>query len=194
MSAQDLPLVVGLGGSMSESSTSLAALQVALEGASKAGATVQLFDIRTLDLPMYRPGVEAPPAAQLLCQAVATCDAMIWSSPLYHGSISGSFKNALDWLQVLADRGLPYLQNKAVGLIATAGGVQGLQAVNTMEFIVRALRGLAIPLVSPISRAHKVFQSDGTVLDPGVADQLGRLGAEVTRVSRQLRREGGNDY
>jgi len=28
--------------------------------------------------------------------AVYACDAMIWSSPTYHGSVSGSFKNALE--------------------------------------------------------------------------------------------------
>jgi NAD(P)H-dependent FMN reductase len=30
---------------------------------------------------------------------------MIWSSPTYHGSVSGSFKNALDWLILLAEAG-----------------------------------------------------------------------------------------
>ena len=29
---------------------------------------------------------------------------MIWSSPTYHGSVSGSFKNALDWLILSFDR------------------------------------------------------------------------------------------
>ena len=56
------------------------------------------------------------------------CDAMIWSSPTYHGSVSGSFKNALDWLILLAERTPPYLSNKPIGMITTAGGVQGLQA------------------------------------------------------------------
>ena len=45
---------------------------------------------------------------------------------------SGSFKNALDWLKLLGDRNPPYLTDKVVGLISTAGGMQGLQAVNTM--------------------------------------------------------------
>jgi FMN reductase len=46
--------------------------------------------------------------------AVYACDAMIWSSPTYHGSVSGSFKNALDWLILLAERDPPYLTNKPV--------------------------------------------------------------------------------
>jgi FMN reductase len=55
--------------------------------------------------------------------------AMIWSTPTYHGSISGSFKNALDWLIMLTGRDPPYLTNKPTGLVSTAGGVQGLPSV-----------------------------------------------------------------
>jgi FMN reductase len=59
----------------------------------------------------------------------------------YNGTISGSLKNALHWLILLGDRHPPYLTGKLVGLISTAGGVQGVQAVNTMEFVVRACAG-----------------------------------------------------
>ena len=34
----------------------------------------------------------------------------------------------------------PFLHDKVVGLISAAGGTQGLQAINTMEFATRALR------------------------------------------------------
>ena len=74
---------------------------------------------------------------------------------MYIGTISGSFKNALDWLKLLGDRNPPYLTDKVVGLISTAGGMQGLQAVNTREFVVRALRGWAVLLVMPIAQAWK---------------------------------------
>ena len=46
---------------------------------------------------------------------------------MYHGTVGGSFKNALDWLQLLSDRDPPYLTNKVVGLVSTAGEVQGLR-------------------------------------------------------------------
>jgi multimeric flavodoxin WrbA len=53
--------------------------------------------------------------------ALYACDAMIWSSPTYHGFVSGSFKNALGWLILLAEHDPPYLTNKPVGLVTTAG-------------------------------------------------------------------------
>jgi FMN reductase len=107
---------------------------------------------------------------------------MLWSSPLYHGTISGSFKNALDWLQLLGDRKPAYLTDKVIGLISTAGGTQGLQAVNTMEFIVRALRGWAVPLVVPVPQAWRIIQQ-GEILDESVATQLRALGGEVARAA-----------
>ena len=187
--------VVGLGGSMAEGSRSAAALRIVLEGAQEAGASTAGLEISKLNLPMYTPGDGEPPeSARRLADAVYEADGLVWSSPMYHGTVSGSFKNALDWLQLLSDRDPPFLANKVVGLVSTAGGVQGLQAVNTMEFVVRALRGWAVPLVIPVPRAWQAFDDQGRALDPGMDQQLRELGAEVTKASRQFRSHGFCDY
>ena len=184
---KDKLLVVGLGGSLAHHSTSLAALEIALEGAREAGARTESLDIREMALPFYDPAIKTPPeSVTRLCNLVGEADGLVWSSPLYHGTISGAFKNALDWLQLLADNKPAYLTDKVVGLISTAGGVQGLQAVNTMEFVVRALRGWAVPLVLPIAQAWKAFDDHGKPNDPKLADQLRALGREVARASCQF--------
>src|SRR5208282_4944221 len=185
--------VVGLGGSLSKVSTSLAALKLALQGASDAGAQTSLLDIRSLDLPIYAPDLDPPARVIQMCNEVHNANGLIWSSPMYHGTISGSFKNAIDWLQLLAERDPPFLKDKIVG-ISTAGGVQGLQAVNTMEFIVRALRGWAVPLVIPVARATQAFDKAGRVTDRAIEDQLRSLGREVVRASEQFNSHGYCDY
>ena len=144
------PKIVGLGGSLASVSRSLAALQVAAGAAEDAGAEVRIFEIRELDLPFFAPAREPTEQALAFAEAVYRADGLLLSSPMYHGTISGSFKNALDWLDLLAQRDPPYITDKIVGLISTAAGVQGLQAVNTLEFVVRALRAWAVPLVIPI--------------------------------------------
>ena len=179
--------VVGLGGSLAASSSSLAALKIALEGAAEGGAMTELFDLRELELPMYAPGANAPDSVRRLCEAIYEANGLLWSSPLYHGTISGVFKNALDWLELLGERRPAYLTDKVVGLISTAGGTQGLQAINTMEFIVRALRGWSVPLVIPIPQAWRVFGDEGKMSDPKIAEQLRSLGREVTRAARQFK-------
>ena len=179
--------IAGLGGSLRPTSSSRAALRVALDGSADAGAKVDLLDLRQLNLPMYDPSSEdVPESVTRFVEAVYAADGMIWSSPLYQGSISGSFKNALDWLILLGDREPPHLTDKVIGLISVAGGTQGLQAINTMEFIVRALRGWAVPLVVPIPQSWQAFEDAGRPANPQIEEPLKTLGGEVVRVSRRI--------
>lgn len=180
-------LVVGLGGSLEHHSTSLAALDVALDVVRSEGVAIERLALSELDIPLYRTGLEPTTDVLRLVDAVARADALIWSAPLYHGSISGAFKNAPDWLQLLAERQPPYLSGKPVGLIAAAGGVQALQAVNSMEFVVRALRGWTIPLVVPISHARRQLMP-GEATGADARRQLEALAHEVIRAAAQLGR------
>jgi len=179
--------IVGLGGSLARASKSRAALQRALEGASAAGADTRLLDLRHLDLPVYNPDLGEPTeAAADLIESCYAADGMLWSSPLYQGTISGALKNALDWLHVLGTRDPPYLHDKVIGLISAAGGTQGLQAINTMEFSVRALRGWAVPYVVPVGAAARVFEPNGRIRDESIELQLATLGGEVVRVAERF--------
>jgi FMN reductase len=183
--------VVGLGGSLRSASRSRAALVAALGGAATAGASVELLDLRELALPMYSPDLEKDPPAVVLT-LVDMCfeaDGMLWSSPMYNGSVSGSFKNAIDWLHMLGTRDPPYLHDEVIGLISAAGGTQGLQVVNTMEFSVRSLRAWAVPYVVPVPQATRVFTDSGMVQDELVEQQLQMLGEEVVRVSERFVRD-----
>jgi FMN reductase len=177
--------IVGLGGSLARVSRSRTALKRALGGAEAAGAVTELLDLRELDLPMYNPDLADPTeGAEHLLESCYSADGLIWSSPLYQGTISGAFKNALDWLHLIGDRDPPYLHDKVIGLLSAAGGAHGLQAINTMEFSVRALRGWAVPYVVPLSSG--VFDAAGGLRDEGVEAQLDRLGREVVRVAARF--------
>lgn len=179
--------IVGIGGSLTEASTSLYALKYALSGAGELNAKVHLFDIDEMNLPMYDTRIaEIPEAARILCDAVTEAQGLIWCSPLYHGTISGAFKNTLDWLELLSNKTPKYLTNKVVGLISTAGGVQGLQAINTMEFVVRALRGWTVPMTVTVSRSWQAFDDEGNIKDPAIEKQLRLLGKEVVLGARQF--------
>ena len=179
--------IVGLGGSIARISRSRAALLRALEGAEAAGAETRMLDLRELSLPMYNPD-EADPteSAATLIETCYAADGLVWGSPMYQGTISGAFKNALDWLHVLGQRDPPYLHDKVIGLVSAAGGTHGLQAINTMEFSVRALRGWAVPYVVPVATAARVFDEEGRIHNEGIEHQLDMLGREVVRVAARF--------
>lgn len=185
------PKIVGLGGSLRVASRSRAALLIAVDGAAAAGAAVEVLDLRELKLPMYSPELEAdaPAVVRTMIETCYRADGMLWSSPMYNGSVSGSFKNAIDWLHMLGSREPPYLHDEVIGLISAAGGTQGLQVVNTMEFSVRSLRGWAVPYVVPVPQAARVFDDSGEVQDEWVGQQLRLLGEEVVRVAQRFARD-----
>jgi hypothetical protein len=55
-----------------------------------------------------------------------------------------------------------------------------------MEFVARALRGWAVPLVMPIAQAWKAFDEKGAPQQNELNEQLRALGREVTRGSCQF--------
>ena len=87
---------------------------------------------------------------------------------------------------MLGKREPPFLHDKVIGLISAAGGTQGLQAINTMEFSVRALRGWAVPYVVPVATAARAFDPEGRIQDQAVELQLTTLGGEVVRVAQRF--------
>lgn len=184
------PHIVGIGGTLREGSTGLRALQEALRAAEEAGATTELLDLRELALPMYEPGKPLEgygEDVERLVEAMRGADAMLWSTAAYHGTLAGVTKNALDFAQYLARDEKPYLQDKVVGLIATAGGgMAAVNAINAMVNVVHALRGIAAPLSVPVTQSWKVFDEEGNVRDAGVAKRLESLGRLVVEMATKL--------
>jgi FMN reductase len=184
------PHVVGIGGTLRDGSKGLRALEEALQAAEEVGARTELLDLRELDLPMYEPGKpleEYGASVERLMEAMRSADALVWSIAAYHGTLAGITKNALDFTQFMARDEKPYLQDKVVGLVATAGGgMAAVNAINAMVNVVHARRGVAAPLSVPIQQPWKAFDEDGNVRDEGVAKRLGALGRLVVEMATKL--------
>lgn len=182
--------VVGIGGTLRDGSRGLRALEEALRAAEETGATVKLFDLHALALPMYEPGrplEEYGENVERLVEGMREADAMLWSTAAYHGTLAGVTKNALDFTQFMARDERPYLQDKVVGLIATAGGgMAAVNAINAMVNVVHALRGVAAPLSVPVTQSWKAFDKEGDIHDGEVAGRLESLGRLVVEMAEKL--------
>lgn len=182
--------VVGLGGTLGRSTINLWALEHALQAAEAAGATVDLLSLNDLDLPMMQPDFkypETPDSVHRLVEATRKADAMIWSTAVYHGTLAGVTKNALDYLEYLRTDPEPYLTNKAIGLIATAGGDTGSQnAINAMVHVVQSMHGIAVPRTVGIERSYQIFDKEGNITDERISERLRMLGKLVTETACRL--------
>ena len=117
--------IVALGGTVNPGSSTEQALRLAASVAAAEGAEVTVFGGEYLTaLPHYLGPLHDPSQGAEMVAAVREADGLLVAAPGYHGTISGVVKNALDYLEDLARDDRPYLDGRAVGLIATAFGDQ----------------------------------------------------------------------
>jgi FMN reductase len=175
--------IVGIGGTVNAGSSTEQAMRLAAEVARNAGAEVTIFGGDYLRaLPHYRgEGYGIKDGAELV-EAVRRADGVIVSAPGYHGSISGLVKNALDYLEDLAKDERPYLDGRAVGLIATAYGDQAtMSTLQTLRSIVHALRGWPTPMGATVRVYQGLFSPDGECLEDRARLQMELVGQQTYR-------------
>jgi FMN reductase len=179
------PFVLGIGGTLREQSSSERALRLALQAAEGEGAETLLLPARVLDMPAYGSAGAGSSVGAGLIAAVAQADAIVLSSPGYHGGVSGLLKNALDYLEELRDSDPPYLDGRPVGCIACASGWQGATTtLLSMRSIVHALRGWPTPLGVTINSAEGGLGRDGAPPNEALSWQLQLLGRQVVQFAR----------
>jgi FMN reductase len=180
--------IVAIGGTMRPGSSTERALAIACAAARDEGAEVVVFDGAYIShLPHYRgPDWTADKAADLI-EAVRTADGVLIASPGYHGTVSGMVKNAIDYLEELANDERPYLDGRPVGLIVTAFGHQAANSgMTTMRTIAHALRGWPTPFGAAVKVSTDSFHENGACLDPSVQGQLELVGRQVAQAAGRL--------
>jgi len=191
------PLIVGVGGTTRQNSSSELALRAALRHARAAGAETAIFTGADLNLPMYGAGDDS--RTEAVCryiEALRRADGVILASPGYHGSISGLLKNALDYIEDLRDDAAPYLDGRAVGCIVSAYGAQAMgTTLSAMRSIVHALRGWPTPMAAAFSAVTPVFDAEGQCVDPAADRQFRMIGEQVVEFAhmRASHRAGARD-
>lgn len=179
-------VIIGLGGTLRERSYSRAALHEALRIAAEQGAQVDLLDLRVLNLPMFVPGyrVEDYPAEHRaaivrLIEGCRRATAMLWASPTYHGTVSGVFKNAIDYIELLSDDQPPYLNGKAVGVIA----INDSKTFSAMSNSVHELQAWLAPTHVLLNKSD--FDKDMRLTNERAIRQMTRLVGELLGFGRR---------
>ncbi|WP_283138053.1 NADPH-dependent FMN reductase [Rhizohabitans arisaemae] len=158
------PHIAVLSGALSADSRTERLARWCAQDCLRRGATVSFFRGAELSFPFYRPGDLHGPYVVRFLDALARADGVVLVTPAYHGSVSGLLKNALDYLNELADDARPFLDGRAVGCVSLAGGAQGAAlTLATMRTIVHALRGWPTPLGMAVATAETPMGLDGAL-------------------------------
>jgi arsenic resistance protein ArsH len=178
------PRILVLYGSLRECSYSRFAAEFAAELLTAWGAEVRLF--RPHELPVFDRESHDHPAVQELRSLAHWSEGMVWSCPEQHGSMTGVFKNQIDWIP-LKDGAMRPTQGRSLALMQVCGGSQSFNVVNQLRVLGRWMRMWTIPNQSSIPKAWQEFSDDGVMRDSPYRQRVIDVMEELLRFTLLVR-------
>lgn len=122
------------------------------------GADARVFDPH--ELPILDSVPASHPKVQELRALSLWSEGQVWVSPERHGTITGVFKNQIDWLP-LEDGSVRPTQGRTLAVMQVCGGSQSFNVVNTLRVLGRWMRMVVIPNQSSVAKAWQEFDEQG---------------------------------
>jgi len=183
----DPPRILILYGSLREVSYSRLLAEEAGRVLEDLGCDVRFFN--PADLPVKAPGLDDHPKVQELRELSLWSEGQVWSCPEMHGTITGVFKNQIDWIPLSMGAVRP-TQGRTLAVMQVSGGSQSFNVVNTLRVLGRWMRMLTIPNQSSVPRAYLEFHGDGRMKDSAYRDRVVDVMEELykfTLLTRDIR-------
>lgn len=181
--------ILGVAGSMRQESYSTLGLKMVLEEAKKYGSESHLLDLRDRNLPLYDPGAPSSndPSfnnsnneLEKITTALKWADALVLASPDYHGSMSGTLKNFLDYFW-------EDFAGKTFGYII-ASHEKGLTVADQMRTAVRQCYGWSMPYNISIN-GERDFDSEGNLVNSTLVKRIKMLARDLVTYGTLIRQQ-----
>jgi chromate reductase len=180
--------IVGIPGALRTASLNRKLLALAAREAEKAGASVEVLDLKALALPVYDQDVEdagLPEPVTRLKEAIHRAQGVIISTPEYNASVPGGLKNAIDW--VSRPSGIPNpWRDKVLMVVGASGGPSGTRAAQPhLRQSLAALGAWVLPGTLFLPNADHAFDERGELKDDRTRAQLAKLVPLFVQFARQ---------
>jgi azobenzene reductase len=172
--------VLGVGSSMRQGSYSTTALNMILDMAKGNEAETKLLDLRQTNLPMLYAAKDDTHEIGQVTELVEWADAYILATPDYHGSMSGSLKNFLDYFW-------SEFAGKTFGYIV-ASHEKGLTVMDQMRTAVRQCYGWSIPYGVSINPEDD-FDNKRKVINKRLSSRLDMLARDLVVYGKLIRKQ-----
>ena len=174
--------VLGVSSSMRERSIGTLTLKIVLDTVRKYEVKIRLLELRRVKMPLFNP--ESSMQSNLNLQNVTEyanwADAFILVSPDYHGSISGSMKNFLDYYW-------EEFAGKTFGYICTSHE-KGLTIMDQMRTAVRQCYGWSLPYGVSVNGGED-FNEAGEIVNSVLEKRLKMLARDLVVYGRVIREQ-----
>ncbi len=175
--------ILGVSGSMREGSFGTMALKIVLDSAQKYAVKTRLLELRKAMMPLFNPdssSAQSDMKLQKVTHDVNWADAFILVSPDYHGSISGSMKNFLDYYW-------EEFAGKTFGYICTSHE-KGLTVMDQMRTAVRQCYGWSLPYGISVN-GREDFNEVGELVNNVLEKRLRMLARDLVVYGKVIREQ-----
>ncbi len=176
--------VLGVGSSMRQRSYSTSVLKLILSIAKGNMAETKLLDLRQTNLPMLYSARDDTDEIIQTTELVKRADAFILATPDYHGSMSGSLKNFLDYFW-------SEFAGKTFGYIV-ASHEKGLTVMDQMRTAVRQCYGWSLPYGISIN-PEEDFDDKRELTNKKLSSRLDMMARDLVVYGKLIRDQFVND-
>ncbi|CAB9524260.1 reductase ArsH [Seminavis robusta] len=142
------------------------------------GCDVRVYNPR--GLPVRDPALENEIKVLELRALTHWSDGHMWVSPEMHGTITGTFKNQIDWIPLNTGSVRP-TQGKTCCVAQVNGGSQSFNAINALRLLARWMRMPCCTNQSSVAKAWQEFDDKGRMKDSGFRDRVVDVAEEYAK-------------
>jgi len=135
----------------------------------RLGAEVRTFN--PSGLPPRDPTLENHPKVVELRELTLWSEGHVWVSPEMHGTITGVFKNQIDWIPLNTGSVRP-TQGRTAVVLQVSGGSQSFNAVNELRKLARWMRMPCSVNQSSVAKAWQEFDDEGRMKESHYRDRV----------------------
>jgi chromate reductase len=186
--------IIAFAGSTRTESYNKKILKAAVFGARAAGAEVTVIDLRDYPLPLYDGDLEVragiPSNGKKLKELFNSHHALLLALPEYNSSMSGVFKNAIDWIsrQEKGEAPLQCFLGKVAALMSASpgsfGGMRGLAHARSM---LENINVLVMTEQVCVPKAYDAFDEYGILKNEDTKKSIEQLGADLVDLTLRVR-------
>lgn len=153
------------------------------------GCDVRVYNPR--GLPVRDPSFEDHIKVQELRALTQWSDGHVWISPEMHGTITGVFKNQIDWIPLNTGSVRP-TQGRTCLVAQVNGGSQSFNAVNALRILARWMRMPCCTNQSSIAKAWMEFDDAGRMKESDFRDRVVDCAEEMAKFTALMTPAAGD--
>lgn len=141
---------------------------------------VHVLDVATYNFPIYGMTEEEPEGVAAFRDIIKCADAIVFASPEYNGTMTGVFKNTIDYFY-------SEFSKKPIGVMTvTSGKLGGINASHHLQSLILSLGAYPVPCKLLVGNVDAVIDESGHSNDPELIKKTNQFRDELLWITAAI--------